>query len=79
MPESEVTASVIQVKSTIDRAIAYAKAEIHRVVAYAVTEGAGLFTLAHVRATTLEHEITVAGAAAIAALVNKLRSEKILP
>ena len=70
---------VTEAKTLFDRVVTYIKTDAHRVIAYVVTEAAALFTLAHVSATSLEHEITVAGAAAIAALINKARSEHILP
>ena len=73
--EHDIKAELIKIETLVDRAARYVRENAHRVIAYAVTEAASLFTLAHVHATTLEHEITVAGAAAIAAAVNKLRTE----
>ena len=57
----------------------YVATEWQRVVAYVVTEGASLLTLAHVQATTFEHQITVAGAAAIAAAINTARANHLIP
>ena len=74
-----VGAVLSSTKSLFERVVTYIKTDAHRVIAYVVTEAGALFTLAHVSATSLEHEITVAGAAAIAALINKARSEHILP
>lgn len=62
------------VSSDVTRLVSYIKANAHRVIAYAVAEGTAIFGIAHTQATVLEHEIAVAGAAAIAALVNKVRA-----
>ena len=73
------TPAPVKAQSVFEKLVAYVKTDASRVVSYVVTEGAALLTLAHVSSTSFEHEITVAGAAAIAALVNHARASHLIP
>jgi len=77
-PASKAT-PVVQAESIFKKLEKYVATEAHRVLAYVVLEAGAWVTLAHVSSTSLEHEITAAGAAAIAALVNHARQAHLIP